>query len=186
MYRMGQLGTPASKLMNQVSDSCPEAQCPEVQWREFQFRDAMSTTPQKITFGELRASGVDTVLIYCRDHRCSHHVTVSADRWPDHVRLSDIEPSFTCSASASAAPRRGRTLRRRAWAPIELRAGTPTVLWGRNHSDQGPGCPWAARRFEAENTPPGKPCAINRGCRSKSVQTCGFAPAFAKACMGAD
>ena len=34
-------------------------------------------------------------LIYCRDHRCSHHV---ADRWPDHVRLSDIEPGFTCTA----------------------------------------------------------------------------------------
>jgi hypothetical protein len=30
----------------------------------------MTTNPQKITFGEMRASGV---LIYCRDHRCSHH-----------------------------------------------------------------------------------------------------------------
>jgi hypothetical protein len=29
------------------------------------------TTPQKITFGEMRASGVCDVLIYCRDHRCS-------------------------------------------------------------------------------------------------------------------
>ena len=42
-----------------------------------------------ITFGEMRASGVRDVLIYCRDHRCSHHVEISADRWPDHVRLSD-------------------------------------------------------------------------------------------------
>jgi hypothetical protein len=53
--------------------------------------------PQKITFGEMRASGVRDVLIYCRDHRCSHHVAISADRWPDHVRLSDIEPTFTCT-----------------------------------------------------------------------------------------
>ena len=58
----------------------------------------MTNYPRKISFGELRETGVDTVLVYCRDHHCTHHVTVSADRWPDHVRLSDIEPSFTCSA----------------------------------------------------------------------------------------
>jgi hypothetical protein len=28
----------------------------------------------------------------------THHVTLSADRWPNHVRLSDIEPTFTCTA----------------------------------------------------------------------------------------
>jgi hypothetical protein len=27
---------------------------------------------QKITFGEMRASGVRGVLIYCADYRCSH------------------------------------------------------------------------------------------------------------------
>ena len=58
----------------------------------------MKTRPQKITFGELRTSGVRDVLIYCRDHRCSHHITISADRWPNHVRLSDIEPDFVCTA----------------------------------------------------------------------------------------
>jgi hypothetical protein len=30
------------------------------------------TYPQKITFGELRESGVRDVLIYCRDYHCSH------------------------------------------------------------------------------------------------------------------
>jgi S-adenosylmethionine/arginine decarboxylase-like enzyme len=50
---------------------------------------------QKITFGEMGVSGV---VIYCRDFKCSHHVALSADRWPDHVRLSDIEMGFTCSA----------------------------------------------------------------------------------------
>jgi hypothetical protein len=54
----------------------------------------MRTYETKITFGEMRESGVRDVLIYCRDHRCSHHVEVSADRWPDHVRLSDIEPGL--------------------------------------------------------------------------------------------
>ena len=62
------LKTHPSKLRNQVSDNCPEVQCPLVQ------RPAMTTTPQKITFGEMRSSGVNEILIYCRDHRCSHHV----------------------------------------------------------------------------------------------------------------
>jgi hypothetical protein len=61
------------------------------------------TYPQKITFGELRESGVRDVLIYCRDHRCSHHVETNADGWPDGVRLSDIEPSFTAHAAAGGA-----------------------------------------------------------------------------------
>ena len=46
----------------------------------------------KINFGEMPASGVRDVLIYCRDHRCSHHVGTNADGSADDVRLSDIEP----------------------------------------------------------------------------------------------
>ena len=56
----------------------------------------MTPTPVKITFGELRASGVTEILIYCRDHRCSHHTEISADGWADDVRLSDIEPKLVC------------------------------------------------------------------------------------------
>jgi hypothetical protein len=40
-----------------------------------------------------------------RDHRCSHHIEVHADGWPDDVRLSDIEPKFTCTGAASVAPK---------------------------------------------------------------------------------
>jgi hypothetical protein len=46
----------------------------------------------------MREMGVRGVLIYCADYHCSHSVTRSADRWPDDVRLSDIEPRFVCSA----------------------------------------------------------------------------------------
>jgi hypothetical protein len=56
------------------------------------------TRPMKITFGEMRASGIRDLLIYCSDYRCSHSIQMSADRWPDHVRLSDIEPQFVCKA----------------------------------------------------------------------------------------
>ena len=58
----------------------------------------MKTRATKITFGELRTTGINTVLIYCADYRCTHHVTVSADRWGDDVRLSDIEGGFVCTA----------------------------------------------------------------------------------------
>jgi hypothetical protein len=54
------------------------------------------TRPQKTTFAEMRASSVRGLLIYCSDYKCSHSTAISGDRWPDDVRLSDIEPLFTC------------------------------------------------------------------------------------------
>ncbi|QOZ70649.1 hypothetical protein [Bradyrhizobium arachidis] len=49
--------------------------------------------PLTITFGEMREMGLRDMLVYCH---CGHHVALSADRWPDDVRLSDIEPRFVC------------------------------------------------------------------------------------------
>jgi hypothetical protein len=65
---------------------------------------------------------------------CGHNVVLSADRWPDDVRLSDIEPRFVCggcgnrgfevrpdSAAASRSnlrprtPVRGTNAKRRTW-----------------------------------------------------------------------
>jgi hypothetical protein len=40
--------------------------------------------------------GVRGLLIYCADYRCSHSIAISADNWPDDLRLSDIEPRFVC------------------------------------------------------------------------------------------
>jgi hypothetical protein len=53
---------------------------------------AMSARPQKITFAEMRSSGVRGVLIYCADYRCSHHVAINSDRWPDDERLVRLVP----------------------------------------------------------------------------------------------
>jgi hypothetical protein len=36
--------------------------------------------------------------VFCQDYRCSHNVTLSGDRWPDDIRLSDIEDQFICTA----------------------------------------------------------------------------------------
>jgi hypothetical protein len=56
------------------------------------------TRPQKITFGEMRDTGVRGVLVYCSDYKCSHSIAISAEQWPDDVRLSDIESRFICRA----------------------------------------------------------------------------------------
>jgi hypothetical protein len=52
----------------------------------------------KITSGEMRASGVTGILVYCADFKCSHMVPIAAPEWPDEVRLSDIENQFTSKA----------------------------------------------------------------------------------------
>jgi hypothetical protein len=67
----------------------------------------MVTRQQKITLGEMRASGVRDLLVYCADYKCSHGLRMSADRWLDYIRLSDLEPLFVCQACS----RRGADIR---------------------------------------------------------------------------
>ena len=67
-----------------------------------------------MTFGEMRASGVRDVLIYCRDHRCSHHVETSADQWPDNIQVGGC---------------RGR----RSGNPTGFRTDSPIGLWDKFH-----------------------------------------------------
>jgi len=62
---------------------------------------------QKITFGEMRASGASGVVIFCSDYHCAHSVKLSADRWPDHMRLSDLESRLVCGTCG----RRGADVR---------------------------------------------------------------------------
>jgi hypothetical protein len=56
----------------------------------------MTTYQQKITFGEMRESGPTRLLVYCGHYKSAHSVVVDAGRWGDDVRLSDLEPKFTC------------------------------------------------------------------------------------------
>ena len=58
----------------------------------------LNSRPQKITFADLRSQGVRGLLVFCQDYRCSHNVRMSGDRWPDDIRLSDIEDRFICAA----------------------------------------------------------------------------------------
>jgi hypothetical protein len=65
----------------------------------------------------MRAAGIRGVLIYCSDYRCSHWTTLSTDKWPDGVRLSDLEPRFICQSCG----RRGADVRPRFDWEIEAR-----------------------------------------------------------------
>jgi hypothetical protein len=38
---------------------------------------AMTDRPQKITFAEMRESGIHGLLVYCADYRCSNSLAVS-------------------------------------------------------------------------------------------------------------
>jgi integrase len=48
----------------------------------------MTDAPKKITFGEMREMGVRGILVYWADCTCSHSIPVSADQWPEDLRLS--------------------------------------------------------------------------------------------------
>jgi hypothetical protein len=66
--------------------------------------DPADGRPVKITLGEMREMGVRRVLVYCC---CGDHIALSADRWPDDLRLSDVEPRLVCTACG----RRGAEVR---------------------------------------------------------------------------
>jgi hypothetical protein len=59
---------------------------------------AVIQRPQKITFAEVRASGVHGLLVLCADYHRSHSIATSGDQRLDEIRLSDIEARFVCGA----------------------------------------------------------------------------------------
>jgi hypothetical protein len=68
----------------------------------------------------MRASRVRDVLIYCRDHRCGHHIETNAVDWPDDVRLSDVKPNTSPAPGAASAVRTcNRSFRRHARGPAK-------------------------------------------------------------------
>ena len=94
----------------------------------------MTTYPQKITFGEMRASGVRDVLVYCRDHRpdvSAALTTVAFDQsGPRWLGISDLiaEPEGPTFISYKVARSRLDRLRfvtqdpLRKWSVLRARA----------------------------------------------------------------
>jgi hypothetical protein len=58
--------------------------------------------PQKITLGEMRSSGVRVLVVFSADYKCAHSVKMSAERWHDSVRLSDLERQFVLPSLRSS------------------------------------------------------------------------------------
>jgi len=50
----------------------------------------------KITLGEIRESGPTRLIVYSAHYKCANSIVVDASGWGDDVRLSDLEPRFTC------------------------------------------------------------------------------------------
>jgi hypothetical protein len=61
-------------------------------------RRGLSSDLIRLTWNCPQRIGDRGLLIYYSDYHCSHSIAMSADRWPDDVRPSDIEPRFTCEA----------------------------------------------------------------------------------------
>jgi len=49
---------------------------------------------EKITFGEMRASGASRIIVHCGDYKCGHSVTIYPALWPDNV-LAPLNEGFT-------------------------------------------------------------------------------------------
>ena len=82
----------------------------------------MSGQPLAVAPSDRSAPGVRWILIYCSDYKCGHRTTMTADRWPDDLRLSDLEPLFTCQVCGE----RGADVRPNfSWEEEARRATTP-------------------------------------------------------------
>jgi hypothetical protein len=58
----------------------------------------MQRPPENHLRRDARVRRPSPLLVYCGVYKCAHSVVISSERWPDHIRLSDLEPKFTCQA----------------------------------------------------------------------------------------
>ena len=58
---------------------------------------AMPDRPTKISFGEMRDSGVRGILVYCADYHCSHSVAVRRRRHRESGPLHSLAQLQTCT-----------------------------------------------------------------------------------------
>ena len=83
-------------------------------------------------------NGPRRLIVNCSDFKCSHSVVVDAAPWGDDVRLSDLEPKFTCKVCGRRGADVVRPLREGENGPLaaqkqpqhgcHMRAGAERVL----------------------------------------------------------
>ena len=74
---------------------------------------------EKITFGEMRASGASRIIVHCGDYKCGHSVTMYPALWPDNVRLSDLEERFVCTVCGKRVAEVRPKFSQAEWGPVE-------------------------------------------------------------------
>lgn len=72
--------------------------CTEASKIDARSPDASRRLSQKITLGEMRASGARLLMVQCPEYKCSRSIVVNADPWSDDVRLSDLEHHLVCKS----------------------------------------------------------------------------------------
>lgn len=61
------------------------------------WRSDVRLTPKPVDLASIRANDVRSVLVYCGNaQRCHHHAELSADAWPDHMTLGELQPRMRC------------------------------------------------------------------------------------------
>src|SRR6476646_10286556 len=98
------------------------------------WQNRAMTRQQKITFGEMRASGVSRVIVHCGDYKCGHTVTM----YPALCAAVRTGRAFLARSAVTAAPMSGRCLGRRTWAQTPSFAfadRSPRIIF--LESDQG-------------------------------------------------
>ena len=53
---------------------------------------------RKSLSGKCGNRGPTRLIVYCGDYKCAHSVIIDAGRWGDDMRISELEPKFTCRA----------------------------------------------------------------------------------------
>jgi len=71
---------------------------------------AVGEATRKITFAEMRESGVRDLLISCADYRCGRSIAISGDGWPEIIRLPISRRGLCAGPAASVARTCGQIL----------------------------------------------------------------------------
>jgi hypothetical protein len=86
-----------------LPDACSAPGMAYLGWRRFLAELSCHAAPtENHSWGNAVVRRPRPLLVYCGDYKCAHSVVISAERWPDHVRLSDLEPKFTCQVCGHA------------------------------------------------------------------------------------
>lgn len=87
--------------------------------------------------------------MFCKNYQCSHNVTIDASKWPDGMRLSDLEPALKVHGGVLANPP----------------GAAPATLWGPWEAWSAGAAYWPVRRMRASSLKKQCNCCNNDGAK---------------------